>query len=192
MNGYILGDIRPSPAPLTAIALQDIIARAHEMKREVAAVPQAYLLELLDRVGRAWSDPSYPCRQEALSRLPDLIGFSPAMIEQGIGVMVDLTRRENMLTRLACDLGDPRSLDDWVFDARFRGFIKAQPIGVVAHVSAGNVFVGGVDTLIQHPAALTHRPVAPDARPNPDVLRISVGLEDPADIIADLDQALRG
>jgi len=149
MNGYILGDIRPSPAPLTAIALQDIIARAHEMKREVAAVPQAYLLELLDRVGRAWSDPSYPCRQEALSRLPDLIGFSPAMIEQGIGVMVDLTRRENMLTRLACDLGDPRSLDDWVFDARFRGFIKAQPIGVVAHVSAGNVFVGGVDTLIQ-------------------------------------------
>ncbi|MBN2437967.1 MAG: AMP-binding protein [Deltaproteobacteria bacterium] len=149
MNGYILGEISRSPAPLTAGELEGIIARAHAMKREVAAIPQAYLLDLLDRVGRVWSDPAYPYRREALTRLPDLIGFSPAMIEQGIGVMADLTRRENMLIRLACDLGDSRCLDDWVFDARFRGFIKAQPIGVVVHVSAGNVFVGGVDTLIQ-------------------------------------------
>lgn len=52
------------------------------------------------------------------------------------------------------------------------------------------VSLGGVDSLIQHPASLTHRPVAPEARPHPDVLRISIGLEDPADLIADLDQAL--
>ena len=149
MHGYILGEVCQSPEPLTAMDVEGIIARAHGMKREVAAIPRAWLLDLLDRVGRAWSDPAYPYRCEALSRLPDLIGFSPAMIEQGIGVMADLLRRENLLTRLACDLGDPRYLDDWVFDARFRGMIKAQPLGVVAHVSAGNVFVGGVDTLIQ-------------------------------------------
>lgn len=149
MHGYILGEIRQSPQPLTVVEVEGIVARAHAMKREVASLPQAYLLDLLDRVGRAWSDPGYPCRREALSRLPDLIGFSPAMIEQGILVMADLLRRENLLTRLACDLGDSRFLDDWVFDNRFRGLIKAQPLGVVAHVSAGNVFVGGVDTLIQ-------------------------------------------
>lgn len=32
--------------------------------------------------------------------------------------------------------------------------------------------------------------MAPEARPHPDVLRISVGLEDPVDLIADLQQAL--
>ncbi|HEY9495767.1 MAG TPA: PLP-dependent aspartate aminotransferase family protein [Intrasporangium sp.] len=53
------------------------------------------------------------------------------------------------------------------------------------------VSLGGVDTLIQHAAALTHRPVAPEARPNAGLLRISVGLEHPADLIADLDDALR-
>jgi cystathionine gamma-synthase/methionine-gamma-lyase len=53
------------------------------------------------------------------------------------------------------------------------------------------VSLGGVDTLIQHAAALTHRPVAPEARPDAGLLRISVGLEDPADLIADLEQALR-
>ena len=52
------------------------------------------------------------------------------------------------------------------------------------------VSLGGVDTLVQHPAALTHRPVAPQARPAASLLRISVGLEDPDDLIADLAQAL--
>ncbi|HEX2704447.1 MAG TPA: PLP-dependent transferase [Candidatus Lustribacter sp.] len=52
------------------------------------------------------------------------------------------------------------------------------------------VSLGGVDSLIQHPAALTHRPVAPPARPAASVLRLSIGLEDPQDIIDDLDKAL--
>lgn len=52
------------------------------------------------------------------------------------------------------------------------------------------VSLGGVDTLIQHPAALTHRPVAADAKPHPNLLRLSVGLEDPEDVLADLRQAL--
>jgi methionine-gamma-lyase len=47
-----------------------------------------------------------------------------------------------------------------------------------------------VDTLIQHPASLTHRPVAAEAKPDAAVLRLSVGLEDPQDLMADLEQAL--
>ncbi len=52
------------------------------------------------------------------------------------------------------------------------------------------VSLGGVDTLIQHPAGLTHRPVAADARPDDALLRISAGLEGVEDIWADLDRAL--
>jgi len=52
------------------------------------------------------------------------------------------------------------------------------------------VSLGGVDTLIQHPASLTHRPVTADAKPEEGLLRVSVGLEDPADLWADLLQAL--
>ncbi len=52
------------------------------------------------------------------------------------------------------------------------------------------VSLGGVDSLIQHPAALTHRPVAPEARPSADIVRLSIGLEDVADLHQDLDQAL--
>ncbi|MEO5779666.1 MAG: PLP-dependent aspartate aminotransferase family protein [Arthrobacter oryzae] len=52
------------------------------------------------------------------------------------------------------------------------------------------VSLGGIDTLIQHPAGLTHRPVEAGAKPHAALLRISVGLEDPADILADLVQAI--
>lgn len=52
------------------------------------------------------------------------------------------------------------------------------------------VSLGGVDSLIQHPASLTHRPVAPEARPGAGVLRLSVGLEDVADLVDDLGRAL--
>lgn len=52
------------------------------------------------------------------------------------------------------------------------------------------VSLGGVDTLIQHPAGLTHRPVAAEAKPHAGLLRVSVGLEDAADIVADLKHAI--
>ena len=53
------------------------------------------------------------------------------------------------------------------------------------------VSLGGVDSLIQEAAALTHRPVADAAKPDASLLRLSVGLEDPDDLIADLANALR-
>jgi methionine-gamma-lyase len=56
------------------------------------------------------------------------------------------------------------------------------------------VSLGGVDTLIQHPASLTHRIVADDERRHSGIsdrlLRLSVGLEDPNDLWRDLDRSL--
>jgi cystathionine gamma-synthase len=51
--------------------------------------------------------------------------------------------------------------------------------------------LGGVESLIEHPARMTHASVAgsPLAVP-PDLVRLSVGIEDPADLLADLRQAL--
>lgn len=61
----------------------------------------------------------------------------------------------------------------------------ASSVGLFTHA----VSLGGVDSLIQHPAALTHRPVPAEARPDADVLRLSIGLENAADLTADLAQA---
>jgi O-acetylhomoserine (thiol)-lyase len=54
--------------------------------------------------------------------------------------------------------------------------------------------VGDTRSLIIHPASTTHRQLTDSQKTSagagPDVVRLSVGIEDAADIIADLDQAL--
>ena len=54
--------------------------------------------------------------------------------------------------------------------------------------------LGGVETLISHPASMTHASVPPERRAKigltDGMVRISAGVEDPADLIADLAQAL--
>ncbi|WP_022888209.1 trans-sulfuration enzyme family protein [Agromyces italicus] len=52
------------------------------------------------------------------------------------------------------------------------------------------VSLGGVDSLVQHPASLTHRPVAGAAKPGDAVVRLSIGLEHVDDLAADLLAAL--
>ncbi len=56
--------------------------------------------------------------------------------------------------------------------------------------------LGGVETLISHPASMTHGSVPPKERRRIGVtdglVRISVGLEDPEDLIADLENGLAG
>jgi cystathionine beta-lyase/cystathionine gamma-synthase len=54
--------------------------------------------------------------------------------------------------------------------------------------------LGGVESILSYPWAMSHVALSPDERQRRGVedglLRLSIGLEDPADLIADLDQAL--
>lgn len=51
--------------------------------------------------------------------------------------------------------------------------------------------LGGVESLIEHPSAMTHASTAGSQLEVPDdLVRLSVGIEDAADLVADLDQAL--
>ncbi|MEY8014915.1 cystathionine gamma-synthase [Mycobacterium servetii] len=52
--------------------------------------------------------------------------------------------------------------------------------------------LGGVESLIEHPSAMTHASTTGSQLEVPDdLVRLSVGIEDVADLLADLDQALR-
>ena len=54
--------------------------------------------------------------------------------------------------------------------------------------------LGGVESLIEHPAIMTHASVPPEQRQalgiHDGLVRLSVGVEDVNDLIADLDKAL--
>ena len=79
--------------------------------------------------------------------------------------------------------------------------------GIKGGVSAGSKFIdnvklashlaniGDAKTLVIHPATTTHSQLTveeqAEAGVTPDYIRVSVGIEDVRDIIADLDQALK-
>ena len=70
------------------------------------------------------------------------------------------------------------------------GYRAAETFVESCELATHAVSLGGVDTLVQHPASLTHRPVAPEARPGAGLVRISVGLEHVDDLTVDLLHAL--
>ncbi len=54
---------------------------------------------------------------------------------------------------------------------------------------------GGVESLVSQPFSMTHASIPLEKRPangiTPQLIRLSVGIEDPHDLIADWQQALR-
>jgi cystathionine beta-lyase/cystathionine gamma-synthase len=79
---------------------------------------------------------------------------------------------------ISLDLGDP---------ARARRFVEATRVFALAES------LGGVESLIGHPASMTHASVPPAMRRamglTDSLVRLSCGVEDAEDLIADLDQA---
>ena len=75
------------------------------------------------------------------------------------------------------------------------GFATAAAVMASVKMLTPAVSLGSVDSLIQHPAGITHQLLAEADKAHcgiaPGMLRLSVGLEHPDDIWADLDQALR-
>ena len=79
---------------------------------------------------------------------------------------------------ISLDLGDP---------ARARHFVESTRVFVLAES------LGGVESLIGHPASMTHASVPPAMRQEmgltDSLVRLSCGIEDTEDLLADLDRA---
>lgn len=80
------------------------------------------------------------------------------------------------------------------FSFRVKGDVRALLSSVKTFILAESL--GGVESLIEQPWTMTHLSMEPAARVRAgiteDLVRISIGLEHPADLEADLEQALAG
>jgi cystathionine beta-lyase/cystathionine gamma-synthase len=132
----------------------------------------------------------------------------PLRVERAQATALDLARRLSDDPRVAhvgypgLEGGDPAGLVGRQMDGPgailafevVGGYeAAARALGAVRLMTPA-VSLGSVDTLIQHPAGLTHRVVTDEGRTqggiSPGLLRVSVGLEGADDLWADLDRAL--
>src|SRR5262249_31741490 len=74
-------------------------------------------------------------------------------------------------------------------EARARSFLERCQLFTLAES------LGGVESLVEHPGLMTHASIPAEQRRrigiDDGLVRLSVGIEDSADLIADLEQALR-
>ena len=102
--------------------------------------------------------------------------------------MIDEARQQDSYARHCTGAGSTFSLFIKGGEAESFAFLDALRIAKLA------VSLGGTETLASHPAAMTHLSV-PDARKaalgiTDNLVRVSIGIEDADDLIADFDQAL--
>ena len=95
--------------------------------------------------------------------------------------------QHDIASRQMEDFGAMMSIELGDFDSACR-FMDGLSMSSLA------VSLGNVDTLVQHPASMTHRLWPPEDRIavgiSDGLVRISVGIEDPEDIVADFERAL--
>ena len=144
---YVFGQQRDQDW-LNAETAGELLEEARE-KAAVAARPDIdCILTVLDRVAQAWADPGYHLRRTAEKLLPALTDFSPQMIEQGFNAVSAICRRDNLEKRLRGELGSLSVLDAGCDRPHLNYRLRALPRGVLLHLTAGNVFVGAVDSLV--------------------------------------------
>src|SRR5262245_51086927 len=126
--------------PLTPDGLRQDIARLRMVAPRLAALPRAELLAPLDRLSAAWAPGT--ALWGTARRL--LHGYSRQAAERALTSLALGMRADVLTAELERELGRADLLEKWEPDAFGVGFVKGYPLGVVSHILAGNVFLGGV------------------------------------------------
>lgn len=144
---FVFGHERPLNW-LCAETAAELLQEARSAQQAMTDIPLATLFDVLDKVGAAWQRPDYPLRRQAAALLPDLLSFSPAMVEAGLDIVGHLCRRETLEQRLSGEFAFPEALDRWWPRPELGHEVRALPCGPVLHLAAGNVFLSAVDSLV--------------------------------------------
>lgn len=148
MEWYFFGEIRQSDR-ITVNDITAVMETARARKSQIKDVPLAYIIDILDRTGRKIGDSKSPLYKDIVETMHKQLGWSREMVKEGLATISDILTYEHLEARMEADLGKIEYVDTFTYNSAFKGMVKAVPHGIISHVSAGNVFVGAVDTLVQ-------------------------------------------
>jgi phenylacetate-CoA ligase len=113
------------------------------LKFNLARTPLEDIVNLLDGFGKNFQPDA-----AAVARLMKETGFSEAEVEMTLGLLPGLLSRESLLKRVRSEFGTETVLDRFSKIKNFQGEVKASPAGILLHITAGNVFLSSIDSLI--------------------------------------------
>jgi phenylacetate-CoA ligase len=147
MNGnFVFGEF--VEYNLTIDDLEFILKKARSKLNEIYYIPIYKIIDSVDKVMNLWKDENSFYYQEALRLMPSVVGFSEKMIKLAIDELIKNFTKENLVNRLNIELKDINLLDKWLYDNKSNVFLRVNPIGLLVHITAGNVFVSAIDSLL--------------------------------------------
>ena len=127
--------------------LKEVFIQSKKVSQQLSETSIEHIISELDKVGKHWHSES-KWYQKALTILPHELSFSSSMIKATLDLIPELLSREVLYQRLNAELGDVQLLDQLGCRPNFNGQVRYFPIGTLLHVSAGNVFLGCIDSLL--------------------------------------------
>ncbi len=112
-----------------------------QKKRILARTKLDDLLNLLDQFGKESFD-------DALPQLTLESGFSLEETKKTLDLLPLLLKKENLLKRIKGEFNKTEILDQFIKLPSGNVKTKAVPKGILLHVTAGNVFLSSIDSLI--------------------------------------------
>lgn len=128
-------------------------------------------------------------QQENAMRLVDFLGYHPKIDRVAYPGLRTMGQEQVDLHHRQCS-GSGSLLSFWVHGGEAEAF---RVLDAVREMKLA-VSLGGIETLIEHPCSMTHSDMTAEEKASAGIsanlIRVSVGLEDSEDLIADLAQAL--
>lgn len=129
------------------LKVKKLYQEAREKIYEIELVPIEEIFTILDQVGKKWLNNS-KYTSSAKKQLKGELSFSSAMIDHSLSLIPGILDKENLRSRLTSEVTNINQLDHFVQTSNFNGKVRAKPLGVITHYTAGNVFLGFLDSLI--------------------------------------------
>lgn len=127
--------------------LPNLIAKAKASSLTYSLTPINSILATLDKVGQFWRH-NTEYKLKALSIIEEDTGFYSQSITELIELLPELLSQKNLTKRLCNELSSIEILDQFSDVPNSKIPVKAVPKGLVLHISAGNIFLGMIDSLI--------------------------------------------
>jgi phenylacetate-coenzyme A ligase PaaK-like adenylate-forming protein len=149
----------------------EILDRARQAVSSQAALRGSEALDLIKRVHARWrSQADWPRRAQALLDGP-LASNDPASVSDIEGCLDP----QMWAAKLRAELAHPRALDAAFEGTTTDAILSYQPRGVLLHISPGNSFLGGIDSLL-HGIVTGNANVVKVSRSTPAVIAVLVEL----------------
>lgn len=132
--------------PETPQHLHDVFSRLRDAAADLQQAPAREMLAVLGRLGTLWQVGS-----ERFHTAKELLAgtFSPQAVEAALTNLAVSLNGDALAAELSRELGRHDLLERWQADEYGIGHTRGFPLGVVAQVLAGNVFLNGIVGLAQ-------------------------------------------